>query len=118
MSSSLESQLLESQSSDMSRLTDGKQRKIMSNKKSRNQVKVAAIGGHESLESVARPAVVAARQATNSGWLVYLKRHYWAIGIIAFLALGTLGGSLKYLESSAKDEIARRASNQGNLNNN
>ena len=90
----------------------------MSNKKSRNRVKVAAIGGHESLESVERPAVVAINQAANNGWLVYLKHHYWAIGIIAFLAIGALGGSLKYLESSAKTEIARRATNQGNLNNN
>ena len=83
----------------------------MSNKKSRNQVKIAIIGGHESLESVERPVVVADRavavnQAANNGWFVYLKQRYWAIGIIAFLSIGTLGGGLKYLEASAKNEIA------------
>ena len=33
--------------------------------------------------------------------IVYLKNHWWAIGLIAFLSLGTLGAGLKYLEEEA-----------------
>ena len=41
-----------------------------------------------------------------SGWLPYLKRHWWTVGLIALLSLGTLGAGMKYLEESAKREKA------------
>ena len=39
----------------------------------------------------------------------YLKANWLMIAIIAFLSLGALGASLKYLEDDARREIARRA---------
>jgi hypothetical protein len=53
----------------------------------------------------------------GTGWLSYLKANLWLVGIIAFLSLGTLGAGLKYLEEDATRELAKRASNKGNLNN-
>ncbi len=48
----------------------------------------------------------------------FRKSQNWlAIGIICFLTLGVLGSGLKYLDEDAKREIARRANNKGNLNN-
>jgi hypothetical protein len=37
--------------------------------------------------------------------------HWWLIGIIAFLSLGALGASLKYLEDSAREEKIRHQQN-------
>lgn len=39
------------------------------------------------------------------------------VGIICFLALGVLGAGLLYLDEDSQREIARRANNKGNLNN-
>jgi hypothetical protein len=49
--------------------------------------------------------------------LSYLKANALLAGIIGFLALGVLGAGLKYLDEDAQREIARRANNKGNLNN-
>jgi hypothetical protein len=56
-------------------------------------------------------------QRNGTGWLSYLKANLWLIGITAFLTLGALGAGLKYLEEDAARELAKRASNKGNLNN-
>ena len=45
----------------------------------------------------------------SGGWLTSLKRHWWAVGIIALLSLGVLGSGLKYLDDSAKQEKAASA---------
>jgi hypothetical protein len=55
-------------------------------------------------------------QGSKSGIFAYLKTHLWVVGIIAFLALGALGAGLKYLDESARQEIALRAKNKGGLN--
>src|SRR5687768_6678667 len=53
----------------------------------------------------------------KGGVLSYLKSHLLMVGIICFLALGALGAGLKYLDEDAKREIAKRANQKGNLNN-
>ncbi len=51
----------------------------------------------------------------NSRMFAVLKTNWLAVIIIAFLTFGALGASLKYLEDSAKREIAKRESNKGKL---
>ena len=46
---------------------------------------------------------------------IYLKRHWWLIGVIALLSLGALGASLKYLESDAQ-RVMRERSQSSPLN--
>ncbi len=38
-----------------------------------------------------------------------LKKHWWAVGLIALLSLGAMGAGLKYLEESAKEQNAANA---------
>jgi hypothetical protein len=50
-------------------------------------------------------------------WFAYLKNHYWAVGIVAFLSLGILGAGLSYLEKDAMRQNANneiQASNRAN----
>ena len=40
--------------------------------------------------------------------LTFLKKHWWAVIVIALLSLGALGATLKYLEEDAQRELAKR----------
>ncbi len=60
---------------------------------------------------------VITNQTIKQNWLTYLRSHALMIGIIALVAFGILGSGLKYLDEDATREIARRANNKGNLNN-
>ena len=74
----------------------------MSNKKRKNQVQASIIGGQKPLISDACQADTSTNQTNKTNWFAYLKTHWWAVGIIAFLSLGALGGGLRYLEDDAK----------------
>lgn len=56
-------------------------------------------------------------ETAKAGVFAYLKNHLWVVGVIAFLALGTLGAGLKYLDEDAQRELAKRANSKGNPNN-
>jgi hypothetical protein len=89
----------------------------MSNKNRRNQQTVAGLFGAEltTEKVVSQPAQT--DSSTKLRIIPYLKAHLWMVAVIGFLALGTLGAGLKYLEEDATRELAKRASNKGNLNN-
>jgi len=40
------------------------------------------------------------------GLLAYLKNHWWAVALIAFLSIGVFASGLKYLEEEAKRQLA------------
>ena len=47
-----------------------------------------------------------------------LKKHWWAVGLVALLSLGTLGATLKYLEEDAQRQmLARSKSGTANQSN-
>ena len=90
----------------------------MSNKKRRNQAQASEIIGLKLSELVDRQATASTSQLGKTSWFGYLKTHWWTVGIIAFIALGAFGASLKYLEADARREIAGRSADPNNLNNN
>lgn len=55
-------------------------------------------------------------QSGKTSRISYLKSHWWMVLIIAFLSIGALGASLKYLDEDAKREINRRANNKEKIN--
>jgi hypothetical protein len=90
----------------------------MSNKKRRNRQQSSfkkidldssesTINQASAFESTVQPNQ--SGETNETRWLVYLKSHWWMIGLIAFLSVGVLGAGLKYLDEDAKLEIARRA---------
>lgn len=83
----------------------------MSKQKRENQVQVSIVGGQKPAESMNGQAADATSQTSRSSWLLYLRTHWWAVAIIAFLSLGTFGAGLRYLEDDAK----RQQLNQPNL---
>jgi hypothetical protein len=108
----------------------------MSNKKRRNQKAASAELNSGSSKALVDQANVVDEtrsslngsedQTTRSGQtgssngarvLSYLKAHLWMMAAISFLTLGALGAGLKYLDEDARRELAKRADNKGNLNN-
>ena len=87
----------------------------MSKKKRRNQEQLSS----ESIITNSTEAVrsIEPLQSSKSNQVGNLKRNWWMIALIAFLSIGALGATLKYLDEDAKRELARRAENKGNLNN-
>ena len=83
--------------------------KNMSKKKRKKQVNASG----SSVQEIS-PAITAKISHNSSrsksgtaAQLSYLKRHWWAVAAICFLALGTLGSGLKYLEEDARRQIER-----------
>src|ERR1041384_1664078 len=70
-------------------------------KKSREQAELTSVRSQEENNN-------------KAGWLKSLTgNHRWrALGIIAFLSMGVIGGGLKYPEESARKEVARQKQNQ------
>jgi hypothetical protein len=70
-------------------------------KKSREQMELTSVRSPE--ESIEK-----------AGWLKGLAggRRWWAMVIVAFLSMGVIGAGLKYLEDSARKEVARQKQNQ------
>ncbi|MDQ3801732.1 MAG: VCBS repeat-containing protein [Acidobacteriota bacterium] len=52
-------------------------------------------------------------EVSKSGLFKYLKSRWWTAAIIALIAIGATGASLKYLEEDAKKQLAARAANKG-----
>lgn len=87
----------------------------MSNKKRRNQVKLSpekaalrrseSISGQTDFDKLIEPNSAVEKTV----WSVDLKQHWGGIAVIVFLSVSILGAGLKYLDESAKSEIARRA---------
>ena len=50
------------------------------------------------------------RRTNSSGLVAYIKNplHWWVIGLITLLSLGAMGAGLRYLETDAERELARR----------
>lgn len=84
-------------------------------KRKRNQTKIAGqvgLGLSKSTEAAKLDYSSKADELNNSGetgWLSYLKFHWWTVGLIALLGLGTLGAGLKYLEKDANRQLAQRS---------
>jgi hypothetical protein len=98
----------------------------MSNKKRRNRDKLSSEASglgllsstnHQQKVDSSVDEIIKPKQMGQTGWLIYLKSHWWIIPVIVFLSIGALGAGLKYLDEDAKREIARRESNKGKINN-
>ena len=100
----------------------------MSNKKRRNR-KILSDSSEVLGQTIDQPSEdirsnksdiqsVQAESSGKTGVISYLKSNLWLVGLICFLALGTLGAGLKYLDESAQQEITRRANSKGNLSDN
>jgi hypothetical protein len=87
----------------------------MSNKKKRNRVRNLESGDVNPLAFEDKPTAaqnqVESSLPDKTGWIAYLKTHWWATVIIAFLSLGVLGAGLKYLEEDAQRQKAVGLSN-------
>jgi len=53
---------------------------------------------------------IESNKPSKATWLGYLKNpsHWWVIGLITFLSLGTVGAGLKYLEEDAQRQKATK----------
>lgn len=94
----------------------------MSNKRKKDRNKIAAldlsaVGDKHSSAIVSREIQPLENQLSKSGLLARLKAHWLIIGIVAFLALGTLGAGLKYLEEDARQQMLSGKLKTGNDNN-
>jgi hypothetical protein len=98
----------------------------MSNKKRRNR-KIVSDSSEASGQAVNQiPEEVNTKNSeiqsvqtdlsNRTGVISYLKSNLWLVGVICFLALGTLGAGLKYLDDDAQIPFAIRANSKGNLN--
>ncbi len=75
---------------------------------------LSTINSNEKSSAVESPVE---NETAKLGVFAYLKSHLWIVAVIAFLALGTLGAGLKYLDDEAQRELARRVNSKGNSNN-
>jgi hypothetical protein len=99
--------------SKKNRKTQIKQPEILGSEtstRSDNQIKTA-----ETINDC--PSSIETNASAFKDGLTYLKTHVLLLTIICFMGLGALGAGLKYLDDDAGREIARRANNKGNLNN-
>ena len=63
---------------------------------------------NEKSSEARKTAIAIPEHPINPGLFTKLKRHWWMVGIIALLSLGTLGAGLKYLDDDAKREMTKR----------
>ena len=110
-------------SSEQIRSTQSRINKYMSRKKNRNRSQGASF---DSSNKSIRDSVVTDEISTDelsqpnqsddslykTGIFAYLKTHWWAIALIAFLTIGAFGAGMKYLEDGAR----QNASNGKNSN--
>ena len=73
-----------------------------------NGLELNSMAGNESTGSKVTQISNSSLASESNNWLIKMKRHWWAFGIIALLSLGTLGAGLKYLDEDAKRELAKR----------
>ncbi len=79
--------------------------------KRRNRAKETAIidTSVQPEETVTQPDVNQTKSSGLTHKIAYLKQHWWAVGLIVFLALGVFGAGLKYLEDDARRVMADRS---------
>ncbi len=77
----------------------------MANNKSRN-INIDA-------ESIAQNTP--ADSGRKNGVIVYLKGNLWLVGVVGFLAVGTLGATLKYLDEQAQRELTKRLNQRSHI---
>jgi hypothetical protein len=81
----------------------------MSKKSRQHRETNDVLSGLKLNDETSNSATPLASDSNQTGMFSSLKRHWLAVAVIAFVALGTLGAGLKYLDDDARRELAKRS---------
>jgi spore coat protein A, manganese oxidase len=81
----------------------------MSKKSRQHRQTNASLSGLKLNDETSNSSTPLTSNSNQTGMFSSLKRHWLIVAVIAFVALGTLGAGLKYLDDDARRELAKRS---------